>query len=92
MKIEINHGNSILSLFYHRQAIYVVIQLLAINRHKTMRHEWPACGKTMIKWSFHGSFLNNACTKKKKKGMCVDLYCVHVLYSLHLYTNDLIEK
>ena len=51
-RIEINHRNSILSMFYHGLAFMSLFnQSLSLARGKTMRHKWSARGKTMIKWS-----------------------------------------
>ena len=53
IKIEINHGNSILLLFYYGLAIHV-----ALFYPERMRNKWQACGKTMIKYSILDLFLN----------------------------------
>lgn len=55
IRIKINHGNSILSTFHHRLALYVGILPFTIARGETMMH---ACGKTVIKLGFCDLYLN----------------------------------
>ena len=58
IRIQINHGNSFLSLFYHRLTIYADTVPVTIAWGKIMRHKWSSHGKTMMKWSFCDLFLN----------------------------------